>query len=498
MLENNRKWLILFATGIMIMLVNLDMTIVNLALADISYSLNATLNQTQWIITSYLLATALSFTIFGRLADLWGRKRIFLFGVFLFTIGSLGAGFATDIPFLMIMRFIQGLGFAAALGLSMVIIFTHFPASQRGLAAGVAVTITGISQAIGPTAGGLIVQHFNWSWVFWINVPLGLISLLFTSIVTPTDRPDSMNKRINLTNVGLFVTGLGLILYTVNQWEQWSYLNLFSCFLGGILLLYLFVRSCHKMSHPLVNIDLLTHKGFRLLVTLRFLFMTFMSSFLFIIPLYLQNILSYSPSNAGFIMLGMTLFVAISSIFVGKVMDKIGFVYPVFVSVILAFLASLVTFFFTASQNLIPIFLCLFILGLAIGIHTPSTINGVNKEAAEKDAGTAMGLFFTMAISGAVVGVALAGTILGALSKKLLLVKVGASAITSTLLYAASGTRSLTELPLNLQEIAKDSFMYAFHGFMSVISVLMFLAILLAIYFVRYHVKQRMVSIITF
>ncbi len=491
MLKNNRKWLIFFSTGIMIMLVNLDMTIVNLALASIASSLQATLNQMQWVISSYLLATALSFTVFGRLADMHGRKKIFLLGVFLFTLGSLGCGLASNITALVIMRFIQGLGFAAAFGLALVITFNSFPTEQRGMVTGMAVTITGLSQTLGPTAGGIIVQHLSWSWVFWINVPLGILSLISAFWVVPADVASNNNKQMSLYNVFSFVMGLALVLYGLNQWTQLNNINLTLCLALGIFLLALFVHSSYKKSNPLINIALLTHKGFSILVAIRFLFMIFMGSLLFIMPLYLQNILGYSAEDAGLILLGMTIFVALSSPIVGKTMDKQGFLLPVLISLFLALLSCIAALFFPLTQNLTPIFISLFFMGLAVGIHTPSTIHGVSKEAPQKDAGTAIGLFFTMAMSGSVIGVALAGIFLEKFSKKMLLTQLDGQYISTQLLDAAAATRSVFEVPLFLQNIVKESFMYAFHEFMFIISALLCGTIMLTLYLVHYHRKLK-------
>lgn len=200
--------------------------------------------------------------------------------------------------------------------------------------------------------------------------------------------------------------------------------------------------------------------------------MIFMGSSLFILPLYLQNLLGYSAAKAGWILLGMTLFVAVSSPIVGKILDKLGFSRPVFVSMLFAVLASICLFFFASPVNWVVILLGLMFLGLAIGVHTPSTIHGVSVEVDKANAGTALGLFFTLAISGATIGVALSGTLLNFVSVHYLSVHYSQS-LTPDLEQAITGVRSVLTLPVDLQSIATQSFMVAFRTITSVMFVLM-------------------------
>ena len=137
-----KNWLVFIACGLMILLVNIDMTIVNLGVPSISRYFNASLNQAQWVIASYLLITAVTFTLFGKLADDFGKKHVYLLGVIFFTVASLCAGIATNLHFLVAARLLQGLGFAATLGLSLLIIVQTFPLEQRGYMTGLAVTLT--------------------------------------------------------------------------------------------------------------------------------------------------------------------------------------------------------------------------------------------------------------------------------------------------------------------------------------------------------------------
>jgi EmrB/QacA subfamily drug resistance transporter len=485
MLEKNRKWFVLLATGMVVMLVNLDMTIVNLALADIAATLGATINESQWVITSYFMAAVLFFTLFGRLADMLGRKKVFLLGTLLFTLGSLAAGFSPTIHLLFIARFIQGLGFAATLGLSFVIILAHFPAEQRGLASGIGITITGLAQAMGPTIGGIVIEHISWPWIFWLNVPLGVVSLLLTGYITPKDKVEAKSKQINIINALLFIIGLGLIFYSINQLNQLSLVRLVGYLVVGLTAMTLFTYLSHTKEAPLVKVALFKNKGFRQLVILRLLFMMSFSATLFIIPLYLQNIIGYSPLATGLMMLAMTAFIAVTSPISGYFIDKVGFAIPVLLSMILALIAALTGFFLSAQGELLPLLLVLILLGIATGIHFSATIMGVNQQVDSKDAATAMGVFFTMALFGAAIGVALAGNVLASVSQYWLLHNLAGHPLTGNLLDSASGIHAIARLPAHLQALATNGFIHAYQTFMVIISALMLLAVIIAIGFVK-------------
>ena len=484
-----RKWLILIATGMMILLVNIDMTIVNLALAKIAVTFHSDMNEMQWIISSYLLSTAVMFTIFGRLADRFGRKKISLIGVFIFTVSSLVAGLAPNLNVLIAARFAQGLGFASTLGLSLLIARDAFPKHQHGLATGATITITGIGQAIGPTLGGVILQHFSWGWIFLINVPIGIVSLIMTAILVPQQKAETLHKtNINPLNVLIYVVGLSLVLFVINQLSVMQTSTAIIFAIIGFALLTVFYQTSLKSSRPLVDITLLQNNGYLFVVSLRFLFMGFFSGLLFIVPLYLQNILGMAPLHAGATMVIMTAVVAISSPIAGKMIDLYGFARPLFSGFVFAFIACITML--TFGKQISPLFLIIsfFCWGLAIGIHIPTSITGALSYTPKNKSGTAIGLFFTVAISGSIIGVAMAGSMIKELSQHSVNALLQASnislpgAIREQLYFAANGTRRFSDLIIGnqnfiaLKEITQTAFLSAFHDLLGVLSILMFIA----------------------
>lgn len=483
--KQNKHWWILFSTGIMLVLVNLDMTIVNLALPKIANAFKANINQAQWVITSYLLATIITFSIFGRLADLIGRKKVFLIGVSFFTLGSLGAGLSPTMLVLLFSRFVQGLGFAATLGLAFVIIHASFPESKRNIASGLAIGIVGVSQALGPTVGGLIVQYANWHWVFLINVPLGILSLCMVWHVVTNELLQNNKQTINLSNVSLFILGMTALFYLVNQWVLLNSIAITIVFTIIIVAFVAFYYMSHQVANPLINLTLLKHKNFFILSMIRCLFMMLFNSYLFIAPLYLQNVYGFSAEHAGLTLLMMTGMVAIMSPITGRMLDYISFMRPIFISLLLACLAIAFLFFIQAQGHLVLFYIGLMLLGLAVGLHIPASITAVNQMSPKEEAGSAMGVFFTFAITGAMIGVALAGNCFASESLAFLTAHMPAQHLHGSLLRAASGVENIHHLPVAWQSLAAAAFMYAYHRFMLLILLTTVMALLMQIYLSR-------------
>ena len=287
-----KKWIVLFSIGIYLLLINLDLTIVNLALAEFSKDFNASIEQIQLVIVSYLAAAAAFFCLSGVLADRYGKKRVFMAGGLLFVLSSLYIGaFAHSI---------EAIGFSATLGLALILIGKAFPPEQKGLATGVAVTITGIGLAAGPPLGGFILQAFGWEMIFLIDVPLGLLSLLLTAVFVDKDDPNELSARaLDVVGVPLYLLGLGCLIVLSNALATLSWAQIGALTAVGAISTMLFVRRSLRVEAPLINLSLLKNGTYLTVVGIRIIFNFVMASFLFVLPLFMQNILNYSKVRAG-------------------------------------------------------------------------------------------------------------------------------------------------------------------------------------------------------
>lgn len=502
-----KKWIVLFSIGIGLLLANLDMTIVNLALPEFSREFGASMTQIQLIIVSYLTAAAALFCLFGKLADSIGRKRVFLVGSVLFMLSSLYMGaFAGTVGEIIVARFVQGAGFAATLGLALILIANAFPPERKGFATGVAVTITGIGMALGPPAGGFILQYLGWRSIFLLNVPLGLLSIALTWFFVDRE-PDGSKQPMRLDFLGIpfYFAGLGCLIYLSNMLGSTSLSTALLIVAAGGLSLAVFVVRSLKVEHPLINVALLTNIRYLTVIVIRMIFNYTMASFLFVLPLFMQNVLGFSKLKSGLWLLCMTISVAFVAPFAGKVIDRVGFRLPTLVSMGLL-LVSCISFSLLGpgiSTALLVVGLLCF--GLSNGMLTTATINGVTTQVSPNQAGTAIGLFFTLVMVGSMFGVSLSGLLIDRTSHAELTARADrlgtlvTPAQQSELFAVANGSRSLTQAALPestrqaaaVQEAVRASYFSALHTLMLFNTALNAVGVLLCISLFRKQQDQQ-------
>ncbi|NMV41402.1 MFS transporter [Ralstonia insidiosa] len=429
-----KKWIVLFSIGIYLLLINLDLTIVNLALAEFSKDFNANIEQIQLVIVSYLAAAAAFFCLSGVLADRYGKKRVFMAGGLLFVLSSLYIGaFAHSIEAIIAARFVQGIGFSATLGLALILIGKAFPPEQKGLATGVAVTITGIGLAAGPPLGGFILQAFGWEMIFLINVPLGLLSLLLTAVFVDKDDPNELSARkLDVVGVPQYLLGLGCLIVLSNALATLSWAQIGALTGVGAISTVLFVRRSLRVEAPLINLSLLKNGTYLTVVGIRIIFNFVMASFLFVLPLFMQNILNYSKVRAGLWVLCMTACIFVVGPITGKVIDRHGYKLPVLTGMTLLLVSCAAFLTLRVELSIVLFVIGLVSFGLSNGALTTATINGATSQVSPKHTGTAIGLFFTLSMVGAMFGVAVSGLVLSKVGEFELARHIASAAATFT------------------------------------------------------------------
>src|SRR5437588_9303724 len=194
--EENRKWWTLFAVAFGLFMIMLDYTVVNVALPTMQRDLHVSISQLEWVVIAYALTFAALLITGGKLADLYGRRRIFVLGLIVFTLSSLACGLAPTAGFLIGARTVQGVGAALMNPATLSIIVATFPPKQRGTAIGIWAGVSALALAIGPLGGGLLTQDINWSWIFFINIPVGVVGLLAARIFIDETRDTSREPRL--------------------------------------------------------------------------------------------------------------------------------------------------------------------------------------------------------------------------------------------------------------------------------------------------------------
>jgi EmrB/QacA subfamily drug resistance transporter len=278
----------------------LDVTIVNVALPSIERALNANFSDLQWVIDAYALTLAGLLLAAGSLADKIGRRLVFMLGLAIFSASSLACGLAPDPLFLHISRAVQGVGGAMMFGTSLALIAQEFQGRDRGVALGIWGATTAVAVSIGPLVGGALVDALSWRWIFLVNVPVGLVALLIARMRLRESR-DPAASGVDLRGVAVLCPALFLLVYGLIRGndEGWGSSLIISCFAASVLLLVLFAVVEHRAADPLLDLSLFRKPAFTGATIVAFALGASIFSMFLYITLFFQNVLGFSPFEAG-------------------------------------------------------------------------------------------------------------------------------------------------------------------------------------------------------
>jgi EmrB/QacA subfamily drug resistance transporter len=322
----NRKWWTLFAVSFGLFMIMLDNTVVNVALPSMQKALNIGSSELEWVVVGYALSFATFMLTGGKLADLYGRRLLFVVGLTIFTGASLACGLAPTAGFLIGARVVQGVGAAIMNPATLGIITATFPPRQRGTAIGIWAGTSAMALAIGPLVGGVLTEKVNWSWIFFINVPVGVVAVAMAFWAIDETRDMSSEQRLDLP--GLLSSALGLFALTYALIEAhvygWTSARILALFGIAVLALAVFVALELRQRLPMLDMSLFRNPTFTganvsmLLVTLAMFGIFFYNS------LFIQNVLGYSAIQTGAIFLPMTVLIILIAPRAGALTDRVG------------------------------------------------------------------------------------------------------------------------------------------------------------------------------
>lgn len=324
--DENRRWWALGALSVSLFMIMIDNTVVALALPTLRVDLETTLSQLEWVVNAYALAFAVLLLTAGKLADFLGRRRVFLVGLVVFTASSVACGLAPDAGLLIGARVIQGLGAAMMLPATLSIISAIFPVRERGLAIGIWAGVSGAALAVGPLVGALLVENAGWRWIFYVNVPVGVLGVLATLSLVPESRDTSEEQRLDI--LGLLLSGAGIFALTFGVIEAnnygWGSTTILLCFAGSAIALALFVVVELRRRLPTLDLSLFRNSTFAGANAGGLLMLFALFGFVFFISIYLQSVLGYSVLEAGGSFLVMTVAIMFMAPISGKFSDRFG------------------------------------------------------------------------------------------------------------------------------------------------------------------------------
>jgi EmrB/QacA subfamily drug resistance transporter len=324
--DENKKWWTLAAVAFGLFMIMLDNTVVNVALPAIERDLGIALSQLEWVVTAYALVFAALLITGGKLADLYGRRRIFVIGLAVFTLSSLACGLAPGAGVLVGARAVQGIGAALMMPATLSIITATFPPRQRGQAIGIWAGVSALALAIGPLCGGLIVDNISWNWIFFVNVPVGALGIVVSQFFITESRDTSHEQSIDLP--GLATSGLGLFALTYALIEGnrhgWLSAEILGLFAAAVVLLVGFVLLEAYQRLPMLDLSLFRIGAFAGANIVALLVSLGMFGVFFFVSLYVQNILGYTPTKAGAVFLPMTVLIILVAPVAGRLSDRVG------------------------------------------------------------------------------------------------------------------------------------------------------------------------------
>lgn len=322
----NYRWHIVAAVSIGTFMATLDSNIVNVAMPTISGQFQTSLSMLQWIVTAYLLTISSLLPIFGRLADMLGRKKVYTLGFLIFTGGSALCGLSPNLAFLVTARVLQAIGASMLMSNSMAIVSAAFPPSGRGKALGITGTVVALGSLTGPALGGILIGLAGWRSIFFINVPIGIIGYLVALLVLPADQPGKEREKFDFAGAILFATGMLSLLFAINNGTDrgWKSLPILLGLGAGIVLLSAFGYIERKVANPMIDFSIFRNRAF--LIGNLSGYLTFVAMFAnaILLPFFLQQILHYQPSQIGLLMMATPFIMAFVAPLSGHASDKHG------------------------------------------------------------------------------------------------------------------------------------------------------------------------------
>lgn len=321
----SNKWYIMAAVAMGVFLATIDGSIVNIALPTLEKALEVDFSMVEWVVLAYLLTISTLMLGVGRLADIIGKKKIYAAGFVIFTVGSVLCGLSTQIAWLIAFRVLQAIGGAMMMALGTAIVTEAFPPSERGKALGIMGTVVSIGIIAGPTIGGLILEALSWQWLFFVNLPIGVVGVLMVLKFVPAIRPGG-GERFDFAGAGtlfvsLFALLLGLSLSQGMGFGNFQVLGLLAV-AGVFVAAFIFLEL--RNAQPMIDLRLFKNSLFSINLITGFITFIGTAGTMLIMPFYLQNILGLQPRDTGLLLGVVPLAVGLVAPLSGQLSDRIG------------------------------------------------------------------------------------------------------------------------------------------------------------------------------
>jgi EmrB/QacA subfamily drug resistance transporter len=420
--ESRGRWLALMGMSLASFLGCIDFTIVNTALPVIQASLQASVTQLQWIVNIFFITMTAFMVVLGKLADMHGRRLYIYWGMILFGISSLGAGLSPTIGYLIFFRFLQSIAVSILYCVPIAIIHSIFPANLYGRATGFVIGMNGFGMAVGPVIGGFILNYLSWRYIFFVNLPLIVLSFLFCLPNLPETKSSEENEKIDWLGFILLVITLPIFVLAIVQGETWHWLSpiiigLFILAIIGLVWFYFHEQAC---PFPIIEFHLFLNRVYIIGVAANFALAFFYVVDFFFMPLYLHYVRGQSSYEIGLTLLISTAMVAALSPLIGRLVDKFGAKKILIIGYSFFIASAILQAQFNAITSIYLVLFAYILFGIGWAcILSPSIVAAISS-VPKNVTGVAMGTLGTLHNFGGAIGLALAVVIYRILATHLL------------------------------------------------------------------------------
>ncbi len=495
--EDNAKWWTLGAMCFALFMIMLDNTVVNVALPSIEHDLGSSISALEWTVSGYTLAFAVTLVTGGRLGDIFGRRRAFLFGVVLFALSSATAGLAPDTTSLIVSRVVQGIGAGFMMPATLSIVTNAFHPSERGKAIGTWAGVSALALAIGPVLGGFLTEHVSWRAIFYINVPVAAAAVVASLFAVRESRDETVGREVDYLGVATISAALSALLLALIEGNSWGWGSpaVLSLIAGSVVLTAAFIAIEMRVKAPIIEFKLFRNRdsiGSNLIA----LVVTFaMMAQFFFIALYMQNILGYSPLEAGVRFLPATLMIVVIAPLAGRLTDRIGAKLPIATGLALVTGAMFWLTTVGPGSTYSDFFGSFILMGVGMAlVMSPMSTAAMNAVATAK-AGVASGILSMNRMVGGSLGVAVIGAVFqGDVRAKLDQLLSASSGLTpgqreamAQSLAGGQATAPADSTPAQAHQImtaAHDAFVSAFASSMGVATAVSAAGVVIALAFI--------------
>lgn len=413
-MHRNRGVGVLLGASLSVFLAAVSFTSVNIGLPAIQADFSASMTEIQWVVNAFFLTLAAFIVTAGRLADMYGHQRVIFIGLSIFTVASFIGGFSQNLVMMIICRGVQGFGAALIWPAGVAMAYHSLGKRRKGLAIGVVMGIAGMAYGVGPLIGGALVEYASWEWIFFYNVPVGLLALFYICW-RMDNKPAPVTSRIDfvgLLSLVLGLLGLFLALDNANFWG-WTSLVFILMLFASVVMLAVFFLIELRVREPIFDTHLLEHFSFSGILLARGLLLFSWMSMLFIMPIYFQKYHGLTPFVSGLYFLGLVAGVGIIQPMGGKIVDKLNVRLPVVIGFCLGILAFAVLWFVHVQGSLGAIFVGLLIFGFGYGLVSSGLSVSMVKALPKDRVGLASGIYYMVSVVGGAIGIAVTGFFLG-------------------------------------------------------------------------------------